>query len=278
MSSSDTSDAQPEWMRESGLPPVTAVPDPRNAAIRISTGAPLPPPVLVLGGSGGSGSTTTAAGLGSVLASDGHAAVLVDATPAGGDAALRTSDESRGLASVQTWLASGEPYLPESIDQACGKSKSGMRVLGRGDEPFPGRETMVSVHRHLTAAGHVPVYDAGAPAQSRLIRPLLYDPRVPVVMTVSARADAANRLLPVLQWLDREFGEFVVRDCAIAVTAQAPDAADIASHLRKHLDGWVRTVVAVPYDPHLASGSLITWKELRAETRSAYADLLAALR
>ena len=277
MTKADPPADEPAWMRESSLPPITAVPDIRQARVRISAGPPLPPPVLVLGGSGGSGATTTAAGIGSVLAADGASPILVDATPAGGDAALRVSDASRGLASLQTWLGTGEPYLPESIAQAAGKATSGLWVLGRGDEPFPGRETMVSVHRHLAAAGHVPVYDGGAPAQSRLIRPLLYDARVPVVMTVSARAEAANRLLPVLQWLDNEFGEFIVRDCAIAVTAQSPDSADVASHLRAHLDGWVRTVVAIPYDPHLASGSLITWSELRPETRSAYAELLAAL-
>lgn len=269
---------QPDWLQESGLPPVTAVPDSSQSGIRLINGEVLPPPILVIGGSGGSGATTTAAGLGSVLADSEHSPVLVDATPAGGDAALRMSDVSRGLASLQTWLNAGEPYLPEAIDQACGKASSGLQILGRGEEAFPRRETMVSVHRHLTAAGHVPVYDGGAPAQSRLIRPLLYDPRVPVVMTVAARADAANRLLPVLQWLDTEFGEFVVRDCAIAVTSQTAESPDVAAHLRSHLDGWVRTVIAIPYDPHLAAGSTVTWKELREETRAAYRELLAALR
>lgn len=269
---------KPGWLKDSALPSATAMPNLARDAVRLSAGPPLPPSVLVLGGSGGSGATTTALGLSSVLAASDTPTVLIDATPAGGDAALRGSDDSRGLATVQTWLAAGEPYLPEAIDQACGRSKVGVRVLGRNDEAFPQRETMVSVHRHLSAAGYVGIYDGGAPVQSRLIRPLLYDARVPVVMTVSARADAANRLLPVLQWLDTEFGEFTVRDCAIAVTSQGPDTPDVATHLRAHLDGWVRTVVAVPYDPHLASGSLITWKELRAETQAAYEELFSALR
>ncbi|NMN95014.1 MinD/ParA family ATP-binding protein [Antrihabitans stalactiti] len=247
-----------------------------------ASGLLAPPPLLVLGGSGGAGVTATAQGLASVIATDEQLdvdSVVVDATPAGGsDLVARVADEERPMSTLQTWLTSDDPSLPSTVEAACGRASSGALVLPRDDRPLPRRETMVSVHRHLSDAGVVPVYDGGAPVSARGVRPLLADSRISLALVVAARPDAANRLKPVLSWLDDEFGEFLIGDTVIVVCRQSPrDNADVAGHLRRNLDGWVRSVVEIPYDPHLAIGERILWSEVRDETREAYRNVLREL-
>ncbi|MTL14924.1 hypothetical protein GL307_26235 [Nocardia seriolae] len=137
----------------------------------------------------------------------------------------------------------------------------------------------MSVARHLDTAGLLGVFDAGAPVTRRLAAPLLADPRVGLVLTVAARPDAINRLQPALGWLDENFGEFVVGDAVIVLTEQVPgSAATVVDHVRTHLGSWVRAIVQIPFDIHLATGGPISWHRLTAETRDAYLTLLGALR
>ena len=50
-----------------------------------------------------------------------------------------------------------------------------------------------------------------------------------------------------------------------------------AEELEAHFASRVRTVVRVPYDPHIASGSAITFRDLQPETREAARQLAATL-
>ncbi|MFE3002233.1 MinD/ParA family protein [Nocardia sp. NPDC059246] len=240
------------------------------------------PPVLVLGGSGASGASTTALGLAAAAAvdSDGEVwPVVVDATLGGGDVALRGCDAAAPVGSLQKWLGTPYPGLASSVGACSGQTSTGVRVLGRTPDPLPRRESLVSVARHLENAGLLGVFDAGAPVTSRLAAPLLADPRVGLVITVAARPDAINRLQPALTWLDENFSEFVVGDAVIVLTEQVPgSAAAVLDHVRTHLGSWVRAVVPIPFDLHLATGGPITWHHLTAPTRDAYLTLLGALR
>ncbi|MEV6066138.1 hypothetical protein AB0L82_06255 [Nocardia sp. NPDC052001] len=240
------------------------------------------PSVLVLGGSGSSGSSTTALGLAAAAAVDSEGEiwpVAVDATLGGGDIGLRGCDTAQPVSTLQTWLVSAHPELPSSVGACAGQTSTGVRVLTRSPDALPRRESLVSVARHLETAGLLAVFDAGAPVTSRLAAPLLADPRVGLVITVAARPDAINRLQPALSWLDENFSEFVVGDAVIVLTEQTPGTGvGILAHVRAHLGEWVRAVQLVPFDIHLASGSLISWHRMAAETRDAYLALLGALR
>ncbi|MEC3914426.1 hypothetical protein [Nocardia sp. CDC160] len=240
------------------------------------------PSVLVLGGSGSSGATTTALGLAAAAAvdSDGEIwPVVVDATLGGGDVALRGCDAAAPVSTLQKWLGTAYPGLASSVGACSGQTSTGVRVLARTPDPLPRRESLVSVARHLETAGLLGIFDAGAPVTSRLAAPLLSDPRVGLVITVAARPDAINRLQPALAWLDESFSEFVVGDAVIVLTEQVPgSAAAVMDHVRTHLGSWVRDVLQIPFDIHLASGGTISWHRLAAETRDAYLALLGALR
>ncbi|MFD7843399.1 MinD/ParA family protein [Nocardia sp. NPDC059764] len=240
------------------------------------------PAALVLGGSGASGASTTALGLAAAAAvdSDGDVwPVVVDATLGGGDVALRGCDTAAPVSSLQNWLGTRDPGTAASVGACSGQTSTGVRVLTRTPEPLPRRESLTSVARYLENAGLLGVFDAGAPVTSRLAAPLLSDPRVGLVITVAARPDAINRLQPALAWLDENFSEFVVGDAVIVLTEQVPgSAATVIDHVRTHLGSWVRAVVQIPFDLHLATGGPISWHRLAAETRDAYLTLLGALR
>ncbi|AYF76243.1 hypothetical protein D7D52_23145 [Nocardia yunnanensis] len=240
------------------------------------------PPVLVLGGSGSSGATTTALGLAAAAGVDSEGGVwpvVVDGTLGGGDVAARGCDAVAPVSTLQKWLGTADPGVAATVGVCSGQTSTGVRVLARTPDPLPRRESLVSVARHLENAGLLGVFDAGAPVTSRLAAPLLADPRVGLVLTVAARPDAINRLQPALGWLDENFGEFVVGDAVIVLTEQVPGSmATVADHVHTHLGSWVRAIVEVPFDLHLATGGPITWHRLDAGTRDAYLALLGALR
>ncbi|NNH71225.1 hypothetical protein HLB23_15350 [Nocardia uniformis] len=240
------------------------------------------PSVLVLGTAGSSGASTTALGLAAaaVAESDGETwPVVVDATLGGGDVGLRGCDSAKPVSTMQDWLATTHPELASTVLSCTGKTSMGVRVLPRSPDPMPRRETLVSVARHLETAGLLTVFDAGAPVTSRFAAPLLSDPRVGLVITVAARADAVNRLQPALRWLDEQYSEFLIGDAVIVLTEQVKDSGQASiEHVRTYLSSWVRDVVTIPFDAHLAAGGVISWHRLAAETRDAYLRLLGVLR
>lgn len=242
----------------------------------------VPPPMVVVGNAGGSGATTTALGLAAAAASssDGELwPVAVDATLGGGDLAARGCDAGAPTGSLQGWLEDRYPQLPSTVSAFAGTTTTGAVVLPRTPDPLPRRQSYVAVHRYLETAGALAVYDAGAPVSNRQVSPLLADPRIALAITVVARVDALNRLTPALRWLDDYFGEFHIADAVLVVTEQLPGSGSAAAaHLRTHLGAWMRSVVEIPYDLHLAEGGPVSWHRLAGETRAAYLHLMGELR
>ncbi|MFC9999218.1 MinD/ParA family protein [Nocardia sp. NPDC127526] len=239
------------------------------------------PPILVMGSSGGAGTTTTALGVASAVASDyeERSPIVVDASATGGDLARRGCDKIDPAGTVQTWLNMGPRGLAPSVLDSCGENSSSFGVLPRGPEALPRRESYSSVHRDLSAAGCLPIYDGGSPVTNRMVTPLLSDPRIALVITLAARPDAVNRLKPALIWLDDNFGEHHLADALIVVTRQHPtDGPGVAQHARTYLGKYVRAVTEIPYDTHLAEGGPITWTQLSPPTRLAYRKIINLLR
>ncbi|WP_280393818.1 hypothetical protein [Nocardia brasiliensis] len=240
------------------------------------------PPVLVIAACGGAGASSITLGLAAaiVTASAGEiSAVAVDATPSGGDLALRGCDARKPVSTMQAWLQTPYPSAASTIIECTGSTSVGVRVLARTPDPLPRRESLTSVHRHLGDAGRLPVYDGGSPVTNRILGPLLADPRIGLVIAVDARTDAVNRLQPALQFLDDHYGDFIIGDSVIVVSEQTPHTgASPASDIRHYLGEWVRAVVPIPYDSHLAEGAAICWHRLKPATRDGYLAVLRELR
>ncbi|MFI5716984.1 MinD/ParA family protein [Nocardia sp. NPDC051750] len=240
-------------------------------------------PILVVGGCGGAGTTTTALGLAGELGLAGTATIAVDATPAGGDIALRGADEHLHPISLQQWLYGRGDDEPAPLKDCMSRATSGIGLLWRDAAPLRRRASYLTVARAVDQAGYTGIFDGGNPIAGRQLRPLLDDADVALVLSIPARSDAANRLRVTLEWLDDEYGDQsepmgggIVGDTTIVVSHQQPGVdSRVADHLREHLSGWVRDIVEVPYDPHLARGELVRHVALARETRQAYERLLA---
>ncbi|WP_446223004.1 MinD/ParA family ATP-binding protein [Nocardia sp. IBHARD005] len=238
-------------------------------------------PILVVGGCGGAGTTTTALGLAAELVTAGATTVAVDATAAGSDIALRGADKHLHPVNLQSWVYGRGDDEPAPLEDCLSRSTSGFGLLWRDATPLRRRATFLTVARALDTGGYTAVYDGGNPIAGRQLRPLLDDADIALVLAIPARVDAANRLRVTLEWLDDHYGDDgagVVADTTIVVSHQySHDDSRVAEHLREHLSGWVREVVEIPYDPHLARGELVRHAELAEATRSAYASLLAGV-
>ncbi|UGT42997.1 hypothetical protein LTV02_06275 [Nocardia yamanashiensis] len=247
--------------------------------------APAQRPILVVGGCGGAGTTTTALGLAGEIAAAGIQTVAVDGTFAGSDLALRGADEHLSPISLQSWLYGRGDGEPAPLKECLSRATSGIGLLWRDPAPLRRRATYLTIARAIDESGYTAVYDGGNPIASRHLRPLLEDSDIALVLSIPARADAANRLRVTLEWLDDQFGGQgegqgggIVGDTTIVVSHQLPgNDSRVADHLREHLDGWVADIREIPYDPHLARGELVRHSNLAAETRRAYRRLLAGV-
>ncbi|MFI6361692.1 MinD/ParA family protein [Nocardia sp. NPDC050630] len=241
--------------------------------------------ILVVGGCGGAGTTTTALGLAGELGTTGTSTVAVDATAAGSDLALRGADEHLHPISLQSWLYGRGNDEPAPLKECLSQASSGIGLLWRDAAPLRRRATYLTVARAIYDAGYTAVYDGGNPIAGRQLRPLLDDADIALVLAIPARADAANRLRVTLEWLDDQFGDSaegqgggIVGDTTIVVSHQLPGTdSHVADHLREHLSGWVRDIMEIPYDPHLARGELVRHASLASQTRRAYGRLLAGV-
>ncbi|NUS45120.1 MAG: hypothetical protein HOQ24_15705 [Mycobacteriaceae bacterium] len=225
--------------------------------------------------------STTVLGLaGELAAVEGTPTVAVDATPAGGDLALRGADARYLPISLQSWLYGNGGGSAAPLEDCLSRASSGAGLLWRDAAPLRQRATFAAVGEELALAGYAPVYDGGTPIAARQLQPLLADPDLALVLVIPCRADAANRLRVALEWLDDEYGDGdgIVSGTTIVVSHQLPEGEpDIGGYLRENLSGWVRDIREIPYDAQLARGELVTHSVLADATREAYRKLLAGV-
>ncbi|MEV6071825.1 hypothetical protein AB0L82_35250 [Nocardia sp. NPDC052001] len=226
--------------------------------------------------------STTVLGLAAAIATDPETdreAVAVDATAWGGDLARRGCDATVTVSTVQAWLDTPHPGLPSAVAACTGRASTGVRVLARSNDPLPHGHSFASVARHLSESGAVGVYDGGGQVASRLITPLITDPRQGLALVVSATPASLNTLNTSLGWLLTQYGEWLINRIAVIVNHQAPGTSGAAvAHVRTHLARWVRAVIDIPYDRELAAGGPLTWDRLDQGTKTAYRLAMGELR
>ncbi|MBZ6371630.1 MAG: MinD/ParA family protein [Microbacterium hominis] len=99
-----------------------------------------------------------------------------------------------------------------------------------------------------------------------------------IVVVAGLSVDEARLASETLTWLETNGFADLVRRAVVVLNTARPGAALVrAEELEAHFASRVRTVVRVPYDPHIASGSAITFRDLQPETREAARQLAATL-
>jgi MinD-like ATPase involved in chromosome partitioning or flagellar assembly len=97
-----------------------------------------------------------------------------------------------------------------------------------------------------------------------------------IVIVSGGSVDEARLASETLTWLESNgYGE-LARNAVVAInTATHATTLVKLEEIEAHFNSRVRAVVRMPYDPHLAAGSVVNFKELRPLTRNSARDLAA---
>lgn len=248
----------------------------RRIAAPLSGGAKFVP---VLSRKGGVGKTTITTLLGMALADSREDRVIaVDANPDRGTLAERigrTSDKTvRDLV-----RASAEVRGFNDISQIVGRDQTRLDVIASDADPHVSEafsdtdyEDVAKVAAHFYS---VVLTDTGTGIVHSVMAATL-DRADTLVVATGLSVDEARLASETLTWLDANGYADLVRNAVVVLNTSRPGAPLVrAAELEAHFRSRVRSVVRMPYDPHIASGSAISFRDLQPATREAARELAA---
>ncbi|MDN3311915.1 MinD/ParA family protein [Microbacterium oryzae] len=235
--------------------------------------------VPVLSRKGGVGKTTVTALLGMALADARDDRVIaVDANPDRGTLAeriarstgrtvrdlVRNRDSVRGYAEMSAHVVRDETrldVLASDTDPRLSEAFS--------DQDY---RTVADVAAHYYS---IVLTDTGTGIVQSVMGATL-DLADQIVVVAGLSVDEARLASETLTWLEANGHSERVRHAVVVLNQSTPGAPVVRlDELETHFRSRVRAVVRLPYDPQLATGSAITYAELRPATRDA-ARVLAA--
>ena len=99
-----------------------------------------------------------------------------------------------------------------------------------------------------------------------------------LVIVSGLSVDEARLASETLTWLETNGYAEQVRGAVVVLNAARPGTPLVRlEELEGHFRTRVRTVVRVPYDPHIAAGSAIAFRDLQPATRLAARELAASV-
>jgi MinD-like ATPase involved in chromosome partitioning or flagellar assembly len=99
-----------------------------------------------------------------------------------------------------------------------------------------------------------------------------------VVIVSGTSVDEARGASETLSWLEANGYQDLAAGAVVVINSTAPGTPAVRlDEIGKHFESRVRTIVRVPFDPHLATGAAITFSDLRPETRLAARELAAVV-
>lgn len=99
-----------------------------------------------------------------------------------------------------------------------------------------------------------------------------------LVVVAGLSVDEARLASETLTWLETNGFADQVRDTVVVLNNARPGSPLVRqSELEAHFRSRVRTVVRMPYDPQIGTGSAISFRDLQPRTRQAARDLAAAV-
>ncbi|WP_431803963.1 AAA family ATPase [Microbacterium sp. bgisy203] len=250
----------------------------RRIAAPLAGGARFVP---VLSRKGGVGKTTVTTLLGMALADAREDRIIaVDANPDRGTLAERIGRPS-GKTVRDLIRARDDVHGFNDISQIVARDHTRLDVLASEADP------------HISEAFSDADYEDVAEIAAHFYSVVLTDTGTGIVHSVmSATLERADTLVIVaglsvdearlasetLTWLETNGYADRVRSAVVVLNAARPGAALVrAEELEAHFRSRVRAVVRMPYDPHIAAGSAIAFRDLQPETREAARQLAATV-
>lgn len=236
--------------------------------------------VPILTRKGGVGKTTVTALLGMALAEARDDRIIaIDANPDRGTLSERVSKQTRStVRDVVTKAASIGNFTDFSA--LVSRDETRLDILASDTDPLLSEafdENDYNVVADLSARYYsIALTDCGTGIVHSVMRATLQ--RADSIVIVSGGSvDEARLASETLTWLEANGYGGLVRNAIVALNTATQGTnlvrlEEIESHFRSR----VREIVRIPYDPQLAAGSVVSYKDLRPITRLA-ARTLAAL-
>lgn len=245
-------------------------------------GAPLPGGarfVPVLSRKGGVGKTTVTTLLGMALADAREDRIIaVDANPDRGTLAERIGRPSgktvRDLVRVRA-----EVQGFNDISQLVARDDTRLDVIASDADPHVSEAFSDTDYRDVAeVAAHfysVVLTDTGTGIVHSVMSSTL-EHADELVIVAGLSVDEARLASETLTWLESNGYGDEVRSAVVVLNTARPGAPLVrADELEAHFRSRVRAVVRLPYDPHIASGSAISFRDLQPATRQAARELAA---
>ncbi|MCU1546844.1 MAG: hypothetical protein JWP30_1944 [Homoserinimonas sp.] len=235
--------------------------------------------VPVLTRKGGVGKTTITALIGMAMSDVREDRIVaIDANPDRGTLAERVNKQSR--ATVRD-LVSQAPSINSFNDFSTMVSRDETRldILASDTDPLLAQafdEDDYNVVADLAARFYsVCLTDCGTGIVHSVMRATLQ--RADSVVIVSGGSvDEARLASETLTWLESNGYGYLVRNAVVALnTATQGTNLVKLDEIEAHFKSRVREIVRIPYDPQLAAGSVIDYKNLRPLTKNAARELAA---
>ena len=234
-------------------------------------------PVLTRKGGVGKTTITTLMGMAMALVRDDRV-IAIDANPDRGTLSERVARQTR--ATVRD-VVNRAPSIHGFTDFATMISRDVTRldILASDTDPMLSEaldENDYNVVADLAARYYsIVLTDCGTGIVHSVMRATLQ--RADSIVIVSGGSvDEARLASETLTWLEANgYGE-LVRQAIVAInTATQGTNLVKLEEIEAHFISRVREVVRIPYDEHLAAGSVISWNELRPLTRESARELAA---
>lgn len=236
--------------------------------------------VPILTRKGGVGKTTTTTLLGMALAQHREDRVIaIDANPDRGTLAERIPRETKNTIRSVVQKA---PSIGSFTDFTEFVSRDVTRLHVLASDPDPSLAEAFDEFDYNVVADVASRYysliltDCGTGIVHTVMKPILSRANSLVIVS-GGSIDEARLASETLSWLESNGYADIVRNSVVALnTATQGTMLVKLDEIENHFRSRVREVVRIPYDKHIAAGSVITWSKLNKITRDA-AELLAAL-
>jgi len=235
--------------------------------------------VPILTRKGGVGKTTTTTLLGMALAQHREDRVIaIDANPDRGTLAERIPRETKNTIRSVVLKA---PSIGSFTDFVEFISRDVTRLHVLASDPDPTLAEAFDEYDYNVVADVASRYysliltDCGTGIVHSVMRPIFQRANALVIVS-GGSIDEARLASETLSWLESNGYADLVRNSVVALnTATQGTMLVKLDEIENHFRSRVREVVRIPYDPHIAAGSVITWSKLNKITRDA-SELLAA--
>ena len=235
--------------------------------------------VPILTRKGGVGKTTITALIGMALADVREDRIVaIDANPDRGTLSERVNKQTRStVRDVVTQAASISSF--NDFSTMVSRDETRLDVLASDTDPLLAEafdENDYNVVADLAARFYsLCLTDCGTGIVHSVMRATLQ--RADSIVIVSGGSiDEARLASETLTWLESNGYGDLVRGAVVALNTgtQGTNLVKL-DEIESHFTSRVRAIVRIPYDPQLAAGSIINYKELRPLTRDAARELAA---